>query len=236
MTESPVTAQQVREVFDRYRVRLATGRDAQFAHYLTLLERWNRTLSLTSIRERQRAILRHFAEPAMALPLLAGAGPRLLDVGSGAGIPGLPLKILEPERECLLVEANGKKATFLREVVEELGLERTRVLEGRLEDLIRNGELEGPIHLLTARAWTSGYGPMLGRVDRLMAPGGRAVLLVGEDTLRDLRRNLVSAGGPPESKEPHWARAARAGWEIRRVMTLPHLDHGYAVSLELPSD
>lgn len=231
--ETAVTAQEVRRVFEEQRVRVSGVQAEQFARYMTLLERWNRRVSLTSIRERPRAILRHLVEPAMALPLLAGAGPRHVDVGSGAGSPGLPLKILEPDRECLLVEAAGKKATFLREVIAELELERTQVLEGRLEDLIRSGELEGPVHLLTTRAWTSGYGSMLGEMARLMTPGGRAVLLVGEETLRQLRRNLVSAGGPPEARERDWARAARAGWEIRRVMSLPHLDQGYAVSLEL---
>jgi hypothetical protein len=70
----------------------------------------------------------------------------------------------------------------------------------------------------------------------LMVPGGRAVLWIGEETLREIRRNLVTAGGPPQARERAWTRAVRAGWEIRRVMTLPHLDRGYAVSLELPGD
>lgn len=234
-SETPVAATEVLRVFERHHIRLAVDRAELFARYLTLLERWNRSINLTAIRERDAAILRHFVEPAMALPLLAGAGPRHVDAGSGAGIPGVPLKILEPERECFLVEASGKKATFLRELVEELQLERIHVLEGRLDDLVRGGELEEPIHLLTSRAWTSGYGSLLGQMARLMTPGGRAVLLIGEEALRELRRNLVTAGAAPEAKERAWDRAVRAGWQIRRVMTLPHLDRGYAVSLELPS-
>lgn len=170
----------------------------------------------------------------MARPLLAGAGPRLVDVGSGPGVPGLPLKILEPERECVLIDSAGKKATFLREVVEALELEDAIVLEGRLEDLLTDDEVPAPVHILTARAW-SGYGPMLGRMARVMSPGGRAVLLLGGENLRELRRNLVPAGGPPRAQDPTWEWAVRAGWEIRRVMRLPHLEEGYAASLELPS-
>ena len=223
-----------RETFRRWRLPLDEDRAEQFAIYLETLERWNRAVSLTSIRDRGKAILRHFVEPGMALSLLDGAGPALLDAGSGAGFPGLPLKILAPERSCTLVEANGRKAAFLREVVEALGLEETRVLEGRIEDLVVSGDLAGPIHVLTARAWTS-YGPLLGLAGGLMAPGGRAVLLVGEETLRALRRHLMAGPGAPAGSSDDWGPARRAGWEIRRVVPLRHLDQGSAVSLELPS-
>lgn len=234
MTNRSATAELVAETFERSRMRLDEPQLERFVLYLELLERWNEKISLTSITDRQTIVLRHFAEPLMARPLLAGAGPRLLDVGSGPGAPGLPLKILEPERECFLVESNNKKANFLREVIDELGLEDATVLEGRLEELVRDEEFPEPIHLLTARAWT-GYGPMLGLLARMMAPGGRAILWVGEATLREIRRHLVGAGAPP-TQDREWSVAARAGWEIRRVMRLPHLNQGHAVALELPSD
>ena len=93
--------------------------------------------------------------------------------------------------------------------------------------------LSGPVHVLTARAWTS-YGPLLGLAARLMAPGGRAVLLVGDETLRALRRHLMP--GAPVVAGDEWGPARRAGWEVRRVIPLRHLDRGFAVSLELPSE
>lgn len=230
----PVPATQlVAEVFEQQKVRLDDQQLDRFARYLELLARWNEAINLTSIRDPRTMVLRHFVEPVLARGLLAGAGPRLVDVGSGPGVPGLPLKIIEPERECVLVESSGKKANFLREVVDELALEDVLVLEGRLEELILDEDFPRPVHLLTARAWT-GYGPMLGRMARLMAPGGRAILWVGESGLRELRRHLVTAGGPPTDQKD-WAGAARAGWEIRRALHLRHLDHGYAVALELPS-
>ena len=228
-------AAEIGAVFRKWCLPLETGQAQAFALYLQLLERWNKTTNLTSIRERRAAILRHFAEPAMAMQLLGGAGPQILCAGSGAGIPGLPFKILDPERSCQLVEANGKKATFLREVVEQLGLDGVDVLEGRFEEMIASQTLEPPVHVLTARAW-SGWGGLLGLGAGLMVPGGRAVIFVGEDTLRALRRYLQVGPGVPPTNNPEWSAAAHAGWGVRRILNLPHLDHGYVVSLELPNE
>jgi len=229
----PGIVEEISAIFRRHRLPLEERQAESFAIYLALLERWNKAINLTSIRERTAAIQRHFAEPAMAMQLLGGAGPVILCVGSGAGIPGLPFKILDSERECVLVEANAKKATFLREVVDALELEDARVLEGRFEELLATGELEAPVHVLTARAWT-GWGGLLGLGATLMVPGGRAVVFVGEETLRALRRYL--SGGPDPTTNAEWGPAAHAGWGIRRIINLPHLNQGYAVSLEMPQE
>tara|TARA_B100000470_G_scaffold186323_1_gene151745 strand:+ start:858 stop:1379 length:522 start_codon:yes stop_codon:yes gene_type:complete len=173
----------------------------------------------------------------MAMSLLGGAGPNILCAGSGGGFPGLPFKILDSARECVLVEANNKKASFMREVVETLELNDVSVLEGRFEEMLACGELEaGSVHILTSRAWT-GWNGLLGLGASLMVPGGRAVVFVGEETLRALRRYL-SAGALDvlATPDPEWAPAVHAGWTIRRILTLPHLDKGYAVSLEIPPD
>lgn len=232
----PALVDAFRSAFRERRLPLEPEQAEAMAIYLQLLERWNTTLNLTTIRERPAAILRHFVEPAMALPLLSGAGPVLLDAGSGAGIPGLPLKILDPDRSCILVEANGKKATFLREVIDALGLEDVEVLPARLEELVVAGELDTPINVLTARAW-SGWGDLLGLAARLMVPGGRAIVFVGEQTLRALRRHLGTGPQPPPTGgDPAWVPAARAGWQIRRVLPLPHLDRSSIVALQLPAE
>ena len=230
----PAIVEEISRIFRNHRLPLETGQAQAFAVYLSLLERWNAAINLTSIRDRTMAIERHFAEPAMAMPLLGGAGPVILCAGSGAGFPGLPFKILDTERECLLVEANGKKATFMREVAETLELEDVNILEGRLEEMLASGELEAEsVHVLTARAWT-GWAGLLGLGASLMVPGGRAVIFVGDETLRALRRHLTDSSEPPA--DPEWGPAVHAGWTIRRIVNLPHLDRGYAVSLELPQD
>jgi len=188
MTADPELQAEVAEAFRRHEVDVTEQEAADLAVYLGLIEHWNKKINLTAIRDRPTAIIRHLIEPVMVRDTLAGAGPHIVDAGSGVGVPGIPMAIVDKERNMVLVEANGKKAAFLHEVVDTLKLEHVQVLEDRLEEAIAEGTLEGPIHVLVSRGWTSGWGTLLGQVAPLMAPGGRAVLLTGEETQRALRR------------------------------------------------
>lgn len=104
----------------------------QFSAYLGLLLRWNARLNLTSVREPAQIIRRHFAECAFAAQYLPTDIESLLDYGSGAGLPGIPFAICRPQIRVMLAEAQGRKASFLREVVRTVGT-RTEVYDGRVE-------------------------------------------------------------------------------------------------------
>ena len=107
----------------------------QFDGYLTLLLKWNSRVNLTSIREPSEIIRRHFLESiqcAQALPQIPDA--TLLDYGSGAGFPGIPIAICRPEIRVTLAESQRKKAAFLRETVRRLGL-ASEVFDGRVEEM-----------------------------------------------------------------------------------------------------
>lgn len=109
------------------------GLGSQIARFLELLVRWNEVVSLTSVRSPEEMVRRHFAESLCCAAVL----PRcesMLDLGSGAGFPGIPVQLMRPGMRVTLAESNGKKAAFLREVVRELGLE-TEVFTGRAQDL-----------------------------------------------------------------------------------------------------
>jgi 16S rRNA (guanine527-N7)-methyltransferase len=106
----------------------------QFFAYLELLTRWNARLNLTSIREPAQIIRRHFVECAFAAQYLPADIETLLDYGSGAGFPGIPFAICRPEIRVTLAEAQGKKASFLREVVRTVGT-GTEVYDGRVETM-----------------------------------------------------------------------------------------------------
>jgi 16S rRNA (guanine527-N7)-methyltransferase len=105
----------------------------QLSIYLDLLMKWNARTNLTAIREPEEIVRRHFGESLFAGRHLAPC-TTLLDFGSGAGFPGLPIQLLRPEVAVTLAESQNKKATFLREVVRSLGL-MTEVWDKRVEDM-----------------------------------------------------------------------------------------------------
>ncbi|MFT4112560.1 16S rRNA (guanine(527)-N(7))-methyltransferase RsmG [Silvibacterium sp.] len=117
---------------------LPDGASAQFAAYLELLLKWNSRLNLTAIRNPEEILRRHFLESiecALALPAVAELpAATVLDLGSGAGFPGIPVAILRPEITVTLAESQAKKSSFLREVVRTLGL-NARVHDGRIETM-----------------------------------------------------------------------------------------------------
>jgi 16S rRNA (guanine527-N7)-methyltransferase len=136
---------------------------ARLLDYVDLLERWNAAYNLTAVRDPAEMVTRHLVDSLAILPHVAGA--TLADLGSGAGLPGIPLAIAAPVRETLLVDSNGKKARFLREAVRRLELKHVRVAESRVEDVA------GTFDCITARAFAS-LGDMLGWGGHLLAPGG----------------------------------------------------------------
>ncbi len=106
----------------------------QFQNYLELLLRWNQRLNLTAIRDPLEIIQRHFVESAFAAQHLPARITSLLDYGSGAGLPGIPIAICRPEIQVTLAEAQGKKASFLREALRVLSLPG-EVYAGRVETM-----------------------------------------------------------------------------------------------------
>ena len=121
----------------------------QIQQYTKILWTWNDKVNLTAIRDPLEILYRHFCESMVGATLLPVENCRLADVGSGGGFPGLPLKIMRPDLQLFLVESNVKKATFLAEVIRELGLTDARVLVSRYEEL---GEEVAPLDVICSRA------------------------------------------------------------------------------------
>jgi 16S rRNA (guanine527-N7)-methyltransferase len=130
-----------------------------FEHYYRLLEAASLRISLTAVSGCEAVQQRHFLESLALVPalreidlLLLGQRQRVLDLGAGAGLPGLPLKIAVPELRLTLLEATARKAAFLREAVSELALEGVEVLADRAEDVARQADQRGAYDLVVARA------------------------------------------------------------------------------------
>ncbi len=104
----------------------------ELMRYIQELVQWNRTYNLTAVRDPLQMVVKHLLDSLSVLPYL-GTG-RIVDVGSGAGIPGIPLALAAPRNEYVLIDSNGKKAAFMRHVVRRLGLKHVQVVQSRSED------------------------------------------------------------------------------------------------------
>jgi 16S rRNA (guanine527-N7)-methyltransferase len=165
-----VTEETVREIEDAFAEAgiggMPSGCYEQFSAYLGLLLRWNARLSLTAIREPAQIIRRHFVECAFAAQHLPADIESLLDYGSGAGLPGIPFAICRPEIRVTLAEAQGKKASFLREVVRTVGTE-SEVYDGRVETMPR-GRLFHAVSMRAVEKMELAIPAALGRTERYL--------------------------------------------------------------------
>jgi 16S rRNA (guanine527-N7)-methyltransferase len=139
----------IRRALGEFQLTLNDEQVLQIQQYMKILLAWNEKINLTAIRDPLDILYRHFCESmyaAISVPMETG---RLADVGSGAGFPGIPLKMIRPNLQVFLIESNIKKATFLAEVIRELGLKDTQVIVSRYEEL---GEQVAPLDYVCSRA------------------------------------------------------------------------------------
>lgn len=188
----------------RLGITLDDAEVAAFARYQELIFEWNERAGLTSITDPAEAQRRHFAESLAVLVAIREAGllpsnerVRVADLGPGGGFPGLPMRIVEPALDLVLVESNQKRAEFLRHAVHELGLTDVQVVTERAEDAGRDPALRGTFDLVVARAVAAlnvlvEYGlPLLREGGVLAAPKGSRAL----DELAEAGPAIAALGG-----------------------------------------
>lgn len=152
---------------------LNPGLDAPLLAYLALLQKWNAAYNLTAIREPERMLGLHLLDSLSIIGAVRGES--LVDIGTGAGLPGLPIAIARPDLNVSLVEPVGKKARFLREVVRQLGLANVRVHACRAEQLDEPGRHD----CLSARALGS-LAQLIAFGGHLLKPGGELLAMKGQ--------------------------------------------------------
>lgn len=104
----------------------------RFEKYYELLIQWNEKFNLTAIKEKTAVEIKHFADSLAASDIIKGT---VIDIGAGAGFPSIPLKIANPSLDITMIDSSNKRVTFLKEVIEQLGLEKAEALHSRAEDL-----------------------------------------------------------------------------------------------------
>ena len=166
-------------------IQLDEMRLAAISKYIDLLIKWNARINLTAIRAPEEIVQRHFGESFFAAShILAEKSVKTaIDLGSGAGFPGVPFALLAPEVEITLIESSQKKSTFLKELIRLLGLRNVKVFSGRAESYSQTGDL------VMLRA-VERFEEVLPLALELVSPGGRLALLIGTSQI-DLSESLL---------------------------------------------
>jgi len=150
--------EQLQQGCDELNLVLSLEQQKQLVNYVELLDKWNKVYNLTSVRDPQEMISRHILDSLAILPYLTGS--TLLDVGTGGGLPGIPLAIAQPELAVTLLDSNSKKTRFLQQAKAELALENITVVHARIE----KAELP-KFAMVTARAFA--------KIDQIIDLAGR---------------------------------------------------------------
>ena len=141
----------------------------QLLDYLDLLQKWNKAYNLTAVRDRSAMLAQHLLDSLSIMPHLPPGD--LLDVGSGGGLPGIPLAILQPERSITLIDTVGKKVAFLKQASMTLGLKNLRAVSDRVESWVPPAEHEAGFALISARAYAT-LNTLVGQTRHLLAKDG----------------------------------------------------------------
>jgi 16S rRNA (guanine527-N7)-methyltransferase len=187
-------AQQLAQGVSELGLTLPAGAREQLLGYLGLLQKWNRVYNLTSVRDAHRMVSQHLLDCLAVAP--HAAAETLLDVGSGAGLPGIPLALALPEARVTLLDANHKKAAFLRQVVTELKLGNTEVVCERVE----TWKPRAAFAVVISRA-LSDLAEFVSLAGRHVAAGGRLLAMKGVHPYEEI------------AQLPH-------GWAVQQVIPL----------------
>jgi len=165
-----------------------------FDLYLKELLKWNRKINLTAIRSEKGILLKHFLDSFSAYPYLP-EGSFILDIGSGAGFPGIPLKIAQPTIELTLIDSVRKKVDFQRHVIRVLGLRGAEAIHGRVQDRGILQDLGGRFDIVLSRAF-SDLQTLLALSLPFLKPHGTVIAMKGEVEDEEMRI-LTGTGGIP---------------------------------------
>jgi 16S rRNA (guanine527-N7)-methyltransferase len=151
MSVTPRHAEELSQGARELGVELSAQQHEQLLAYLALLIKWNKAYNLTAVRDPDEMVSRHLLDSLSVVPFVTELGDNWLDVGSGGGMPGIPLAILFPGRQFTLLDSNGKKTRFLTQVKLELKLANLQVIHSRVEEF----RPEQPFSGIVSRAFSS---------------------------------------------------------------------------------
>jgi 16S rRNA (guanine527-N7)-methyltransferase len=133
-------------------IELSNNQKQQFVQYYELLIEWNKVMNLTAITDLEDVLQKHFIDSLTIVKAICPKNKTIIDVGTGAGFPGIPIKIAFPETKIVLLDSLNKRINFLNEVIHQLNLKEIRTIHGRAEDYGKNPKYRGQFDLCVSRA------------------------------------------------------------------------------------
>jgi 16S rRNA (guanine527-N7)-methyltransferase len=202
-------AEKLHEGIRRLGLVLPAGCEAKLQSYVGLLGKWNAAYNLTAVRDPEQMVVKHVLDSLSLLPHVQGHA--LLDVGTGAGLPGLVLAMARPELAVTLLDSNGKKVRFLRQAIAELGVPNAVAVQSRVE------EFSGAFDAVASRAFAT-LADMVQASAHLLAPGGEFLAMKGQQPAAEIAglpagfavRDVTALQVPFLNEERHLVRIARA--------------------------
>jgi 16S rRNA (guanine527-N7)-methyltransferase len=187
-----ISAGRISELLRPYQVDASPALCQQIILYVDVLLQWNQKISLTTVVDPEEIVRFHFGESFWGAVVAGRPEGRLADLGSGAGFPGIALKLLIPALSIDLIESNAKKAAFLAEVCRRLGLQGVRITKTRFEDFVEAVKFS----IVTSRALGS-FEETLKWSETNLETGGRLLLWVNSEDAEQISRSPVFSWRPP---------------------------------------
>ena len=184
---------------DKLGINLSEIQLKQFYNYMNLLIEWNEKINLTAITEPDEIILKHFVD-SLTISKYISDGTKVVDVGTGAGFPGIPLKIVRQEIYIILLDSLQKRINFLDEVINELNLEKITTVHSRVEDFGKNKEYREEFDIATSRA-VANLATLSEYLLPLVKVGGKVISMKGsliQEELENSKNAIKILGGKIE--------------------------------------
>ena len=207
MTEA--LAKKLHEGVGKLQLDLPSGAEQALLDYLALLLKWNAAYNLTAVRDPEQMVIKHLLDSLSILPHVQGK--TLIDVGTGAGLPGFVLALVKPDLQVTLLDSNGKKIRFLRQAIADLGVKNAEAVQSRVE------EFEKTFDLVTSRAFATLTDMVQGSA-QLLSESGEFLAMKGVRPVEEIAalpeefavREVLALQVPFLHEERHLVRISRA--------------------------
>lgn len=192
----------LKEKLSKINLEISQEQAKVFYNYMKLLIEWNEKINLTAIIEPEEIILKHFVD-SLTISKYIGQNDKIADIGTGAGFPGIPLKILHSENEIFLIDSLNKRIKFLEEIIEKNNLEKIFAIHARAEEIGHNKQYRVNFDIVTSRA-VAKLNVLVEYMMPLLKIGGRCICLKGpnvEQEIEEANKAIKILGGKIEKTE-----------------------------------